>query len=96
MDGPKRLLATILIGGMIYILLQITGYINTSHATNQKPIISATTTTAYIVVEKKILMELIEDARKQGGQLNVVAYVYNDVTGTWNRASTLCNKEGEK
>ena len=50
---------------------------------------------AYLIVDKKILMELIEDARKQDVMLNVASYVYNDVTGTWDRARTLCNKEGD-
>ena len=89
MGGAKFLLAIILMGGISYNLF--TGYAGQKEST-----LSATTTTAYIVVEKKILMELIEDAQKQGGQLNVAAYVYNDVTGTWNRARTFCNKEGEK
>ena len=69
----------------------IIGYANQE---NSKTIISSSEQS--IMVDKKILMELIEDARKQGSMLNVAAYVYNDVTGTWDKARTLCNKEGDK
>lgn len=46
----------------------------------------------HLIVDKKMLMELIEEARKQGVMLNIAAYVYNDATGMWDRARTLCEK----
>ena len=77
----------------------VLGYVITGYAGQEKsltPIEMSQHAMSMIMVDKKILMELIEDARKQGSMLNVAAYVYNDVTGTWDKARTLCNKEGDK
>ena len=46
-----------------------------------------------MIVDRKELKTLLEEARKQGKELNVAIYVFNDKTGLWDRARILC---GEK
>ena len=43
-----------------------------------------------IMADRKMILELMEDARKQGGELNIAIFVFDDKKNVWNRARTLC------
>ena len=88
-----------LISGFISLVsvLVMTGCVSLGNSVQEKSLTPIEMShQSLLVVDKKVLMELIEVARQQGAMLNVAAYTFNDVTGTWDRARTLCNKEGDK
>lgn len=43
-----------------------------------------------IMVDRAVLKSLIEDAKRQGGDLNVAIYEYDKKTEMWNRAEKWC------
>lgn len=43
-----------------------------------------------IMVDRAVLKNLIEEAKRQGGDLNVVIYEYDKKRGVWNRAEKWC------
>lgn len=88
---------------LIVMGIVVSGFIVTHPSMNsaEQPIIVPTTPhiddqlltyqgTGMIMVDKKALRSLLDDAKRQGSDLNVAVYEYDKKMEVWNRAEKWC------
>lgn len=84
---------------LIVMGIVVSGFIVTHPSMNraqQKSGVEATDNTVsavhqgMIMVDRAVLKSLIDDAKRQGGDLNVAIYEYDKKMEVWNRAEKWC------
>ena len=54
------------------------------------------TATAMLIVDKKMLREILREAKELGTSVNIAIYEYNEKKDVWDRARVWCNENREE